>query len=204
MIEIDIAELVKGMREQIKAKGKEGGPWYFYSGYDNRQPFLTSIRRDLSLKLNLGFDDNMNQQLIPSMEDIKAPKSNDNPISQVYEDSVAYGGYFWAAHSKAYSQAISGKVHVVIPKDMPINMPYDSAKGSNWWSFEASELTRNPDIEEIQLTRVSKDPSAEWDSTLTPYPLEGSVTIWKKGDEPFGFPGDEHYELTRPAAPFDL
>ncbi|KAH7385229.1 hypothetical protein DE146DRAFT_635849 [Phaeosphaeria sp. MPI-PUGE-AT-0046c] len=59
--------------------------------------------------------------------------------------------YFWAAVSRAHAQAITGRAHVVIPKGGPINIPKDNGDGSVWWSFEAPDLSRNPETDSHHL-----------------------------------------------------
>lgn len=193
---IDVDEVANDMRQQIRVRGEEGGPWYFFDGLE-LETFLNDVRPILSRKLELK-DENGNDKLIPSLETAKKPKASDRFAMQ-HEDSPDFQAYFWNAYSKAYGQAVSGKTYVVIPKDRPINQPFEDAQGSWWWSFEAPELSRNPNVEEINIVRI--DPTMNLDGEL--YDLADPIPIWKAGDEPLGFRADIEFERAFPPEPFN-
>jgi hypothetical protein len=123
-------------------------------------------------------------------------------ISMPAFDGTPEWNYLWATYSKAYAQVVTGKAYVVIPEGRPINIPY-TEKGSMWWSFEAPELSRNPDVTEINY--ISVDPeSSTWnmDTGEQEYEMGPTKTIWRQGDAPLGFPGDPLFKEASPAEPW--
>ncbi|KAF1971958.1 hypothetical protein BU23DRAFT_645212 [Bimuria novae-zelandiae CBS 107.79] len=85
-------------------------------------------------------------QLMPSIGSamVHSPKTSANT------------NYFWGLQSKAYARAVSGTAFVAIPKNRPLNQPYeDRNRGSFLWSMEIPELTRNPKVDEIHLLEVN-------------------------------------------------
>jgi hypothetical protein len=198
--EIDVDAVVRDMLEQVRLQGLEGSSWYFFDGLEDMDIYLNTVRPILSKRLGFGTDDQGNQILIPSLQNIKKQKvTDDNAIR--YEDAAEFLIYFWNAYSKAYAQAVSGKAYVVIPKDRPINQPFEDKKGSWWWSFEVPELTRNPNVDEIYVVRI--DPTLTITLEGEVYDLDDPVLIWRKGDEPIGFPADIRYEAAFPSDPFN-
>jgi hypothetical protein len=198
---IDIVALKNDMINMMKEKQLEGGPWYFYSGLEDKNIFFNNVRPILSRKL--GLKDGENDKLIPSMEDLKRKFEED--ANALNFEAGDFSEYFWNAYSKAYAQAISGKAYVVIPEDMPLNQPFQKNYGSAWWSFEVPELTRNAGIEEIRLVRLDPTPNMDYaDGGVEMFDLIGDQLIWKRGDEPLGFPADEQYKAAKPGEAFNL
>jgi hypothetical protein len=184
----------------IHRKGLEGGPWFFYSGFEDKD-VVWQVQKDLSKQLGLKKIENGQEvdKVMPYLQDAIPPEGGD-------VDRTAFVGtenekFFWALYSKVFSDAITGKVYITIPKDQPINMPKSNNDGSVWWSFEAPALTRNPDITDI--TYVSVDTQLSMDLEGPMYDLGSEKVIWVKGDEPLGFPGDEHYLETKPKEPWN-
>lgn len=190
--EINIDTVVTAMKNEITQKGFQNDPFYFYSGFQNRDTAVGQVMNELAAKPEL------NGKRLHSMRDAK-PKILADDYAKKYEGTADFGEYFWASYSKAYGRAASGTVYVVIPGGKALNQPYDNA-GSNWWSFEAPELTRNPDVNEIILVKQDGGYNMDTDS----FDLGDPVSIWKKGDEPFGFQADEHNKVTRPDQAFNV
>jgi hypothetical protein len=66
------------------------------------------------------------------------------------------------------------------------------------------ELTRNPGVDSIVLMRGDERPSTSL-SDAQDYEFDGpSQTIWRRGDEPLGFPADEHFAYSRPRWPLNM
>lgn len=96
---------------------------------------------------------------------------------------------FWSVSSKAYAEITKGDVWVVLPKGAPVNKPYKDVKpgaGSNWWSYEVPILTRSENVERIiRIDRETDGLNSDNDKYTT------FGVIWKKGDQPWGFDGNE-------------
>jgi hypothetical protein len=166
-------------------KNREKGPWLFYSGMriedaESHKPYM-----EMKIGHEMGYIGDLLKQRLP-------------PFNEEYDRFTAANAqwYFWAANSKAFAQAIEGKVHAILPLDTPINQPYGD-KGSNWWSFELPELTRNDKVDSISVYFVD-DMHTDFIEALG----EAKV-IWQRGDAPLGYPGDERRHYARPTEPWN-
>jgi hypothetical protein len=164
-------------------QGVQKGPWFFYSGFKLDE--VDTWKGEVQIKLNtkIGY--------IRNLVDIRGPPYMEE-FQRFSSDNNQW--YFWAANSKAFSQAIEGKVYAVIPHDTSINQPYEN-QGSNWWSYELPELTRNDKVDSISVYYA--DPMDMGDA------LGEAKVIWQRGDAPIGFPGDERRHYTRPTEPWN-
>jgi hypothetical protein len=125
------------------------------------------------------------------------PKANADPDRVRLETNYADTKYFWSAPSRAYAQAVSGRVYIVIPKDQTINILKDNGDGSVWWTFEAPDLIRNPEV--VSITYVSVDPTMDTYVDITGglekpmYEFGDEKIIWTRGNPPLGPSGDDRY-----------
>ena len=181
--DIDIAAKTQEFKNIIKEKNLQDGLWYFYSGFEDKQKRF-DVQEDLEKRLH---------KKLPYIEDAMPVRGADK-VRNAFKGTTNEQ-YFWAAYSKAYAQAISGKIIIALPEDQPINMPKDNKDGTVWWSFEAPALTRNPDVTEISYVAVG---GLNLDLDGGRWEMAPEKVIWKKGDEPLGFPGDPHYMETKP------
>jgi hypothetical protein len=201
--DINIQERRDEFRSEIQ-QNYQNRPWFFFSGVsaDDASKWKNAV--DLKLRLPDDRKTGFIQDFVTTT----------NPHNQRYVqeyntyNAEGFGSYFWAANSKAFAQAVEGKVYALIPGDRAINQPYDG-QGSNWWSYELPELTRNPNIESITViradVRIDLDNVSQRPKTDVPLEFDGpNELVWTRGDEPIGFPGDEHFEYARPQWPLHL
>ncbi|KAF2867227.1 hypothetical protein BDV95DRAFT_598341 [Massariosphaeria phaeospora] len=185
---------------EAPANNNPVGGLYPASARNNQNQPATLMRKHKSLEIysrRMDFKTVSQEMGLPSdkritnIHDILQPNDVD-PVRQALAGTVNEG-YFWAASSKAYAQACRGKIYVAIPEGQPINGPRSNNDGSFWWSFEAPALTRNPDVTEVILRSVDLDQFA----------VAPDKVIWRQGDEPLGFPGDEFKKEVKPTEPWD-
>ncbi|KAH7413617.1 hypothetical protein DE146DRAFT_638192 [Phaeosphaeria sp. MPI-PUGE-AT-0046c] len=174
-------------------------PWFFFSGIDADS--APHWQQALNNRMNLPEKEGTGS--IQDFVNVRNPEiARYVPEYQAYK-AEGFDDYFWAANSKAFAQAVQGRIYVVIPGERAINQPYD-AKGSNWWSFEVPELTRNPNVQDIVLLRtddrVNMNEIPDDDFTFN----GPNQIIWQRGDNPLGFPADEHFGYSRPQWPFEV
>lgn len=186
---INVQEKVEWIRAMAAANGWQSGPWFFYSGFPKREESFHYM--DL-----LTVTDKTGKY--KSMDDIK-PDVYD-PDFHLYAGGP-HENYFWASYSKAYAQAVQGKIYVITPESEPINQPYGTEKGSMLWSFEMPELTRNPAVTDI--TWATAKTGSELEET-DPARVNPSRVIWNQGDEAIGFPGDPLYQEELPQEPLEI
>jgi len=195
---INLAETVARFQTRITNQGLTGGPWYFYSGFPDRDDGL-KVALPLSEREGVTRTtpawQGAQTKPMADMSDVMGPESADE-IRQAFS-KTADMNYFWGMYSKAYAQAITGKVYVVIPKGRPINTPYNN-KGSMWWSFEAPELSRSPGITEINYVAVTPDPQLDLETGKMDYEMGPNKVIWRQGDAPIGTQGDPLHEVDTP------
>lgn len=155
---IDVTAKVTLAKKMIKAQNLNGGPWFFYSGFAKEvkdvafeAQKILSNRLGVTRKIPTGETDT-NGNIVLDKEG--KPLTNDLPmpgIAQAFPtgsdpDRARFAdtpeeSYYWAAPSRAYSQAITGKVYVVIPAGRPVNKPKDNGDGSVWWRYVAIMIT---------------------------------------------------------------
>jgi hypothetical protein len=200
---------VSEYRTRIQQSKFPNGPWFFYSGFENKD-IVWDSHKTLSDRLGVA---RKQDEIIPEMnedekevtyympypEDTMAPANTDLERMKLTAAGSPDEKYFWAAVSRASTQAISGRVYIVIPEGRPINISKDNGDGPVWWSFEAPDLSRNPGVESI--TYVSVDPTRNMEGPPY-YDLDPDVMIWRQSDPSFGTPGDEHYKELAPAQPW--
>jgi hypothetical protein len=181
---------VKARKESLETsiqnlQGRENEPWLFYSGMD-----IGDVR---SLKPYVDTKIGQKTRYIADLIDERRPPYNEE-IGRFRAANEEW--YFWAANSKAFAQAVEGRVHAILPLDAPINQPYGD-KGSNWWSFELPELTRNDKVDSISVSSADL-----WDLNFDEAIGEAKI-IWQRGDAPLGYPGDERRHYARPTEPWN-
>jgi hypothetical protein len=196
---IDVVARRNEFQATINAGNLNRRPWFLYSGIEDRNIHLEYLR---SLKVKLGLEDGMS-----SMDDVLPLDTNQETPQAVkykaeYQDynSKKYTGaedYYWAANSKAYGQAIAGDIYVAIPGGKTVNQPYPN-KGSNWWTYELPELTRNPNVRSIKVSPVVYEDGTTYMEAEEYIHYGSEVEIWRQGDDPIGFPADELHKLQRP------
>jgi hypothetical protein len=188
--EIDVGQLATDLRQVIQAQNRQGGPFLFYSG--------TEGQAVLDFKKNMNLISPENNILY--IGDVM--RHEDITLQTKYEEDSEMSRYFWACYSRAYAQAVSGKVYVVMPSDRTINRP-SNPDPSIWWSYEAPDLSLNPDVTEIVARKFQ---SATYDSQDEVYKgWEDERVIFTQGDEPLGYVNvDSHfYEPTLPTDDWD-
>jgi hypothetical protein len=174
-------------------------PWFFYSGFVDRKR-APQFQLGLEHKLGLGNGMSSMNDVLPLVQDVKPGQTSYMTEYWDYEKKQEFhgaGDYYWAANSKAYGQAIAGDMYAVIPSGRSVNQPYPN-KGSNWWTYELPELTRNPNVNSITVAPMAEDMnfmSVDVDKALYFGP---PIQIWRQGDEPIGFPASEFHHLLRP------
>lgn len=176
---INIAERRSKFEAGIQElKDSKKGTWFFYSGFEFSE--VNTWKGEVQIKL--GHEVGYLRDLV---------KTEGPPYMEEFQRFTAGNSqwYFWAANSKAFAQAVQGKVYAVVPDGTAINQPY-SDHGSNWWSYELPELTRNEKVESVSV--FFADPMDAGDA------LGEAKVIWQRGDTPLGSPGDETREYARP------
>jgi len=198
---INVAARTTQFRQTITQDGLTGQPWFFYSGFDRQKKDYT-YKQNLEDRLQLGHGQ------MPSMDSVLSIRgSGANAIEyQAYQVrpgvDPARENYYWAVNSKAYAQAVEGRIYVVLPSGRGMNQPY-SDKGSNWWTFEVPELTRNPRVDSITVMPVKEDTSTLYIEEADAFHLGEETIIWRRGDDPIGFPANELDPLQRPNEPWE-
>jgi hypothetical protein len=199
---IDVAAKAAEFRTRIQTAGIQNGPWFFYSGFADkniRDETHDALGNRLKATRVVGMDENGRPitKPMPALGDAMAAENADPDRLRLVGTPNA--PYFWAAVSRAYSQAVSGKVYIVAPVGRPINIPKDNGDGSVWWSFEAPDLSRNPDVDSITYVSVDLEPTMSDNPNDPIYELGPDKVIWSRGDPPLGTPGDERHMETAPA-----
>ncbi|KAH7079654.1 hypothetical protein FB567DRAFT_533066 [Paraphoma chrysanthemicola] len=195
---LDVQQRKATFDAAIIANNLQSKPWFFYSGFNFDDIEKWKVPVDKKVNEKTGQKPAFMRDLVDTE---KSP--GDRTEYSVYRDA-GIDWYYWAVNSKAFAQAVRGDIFVIIPADRAVNQPYDG-QGSNWWSFELPELTRNPNVNSITVIHgddrinMDTDPDAKQTYEITG-PLE---TIWRRNDPPMGTPGDEHYQYTRPQWPFE-
>jgi hypothetical protein len=196
--DINIQARAAEFRQEMQ-QNWQNRPWFFFSGIDARsaRKWQEALNKRLNRPGNQGagsIQDFVNIQDLNNQRYV--------PEYTVYKQE-GFDDYFWAANSKAFAQAVQGRIYVVIPGERAINQPYDE-QGSNWWSYEVPELTRNPNVQDIVLLRTDERVNIGV-NTDEDYTFDGpNQIIWQRGDDPFGFPADEHFGYSRPQWPFEV
>lgn len=200
---IDVNARKQEFENIIRDKNLQNRPWFFYSGigYEEQLKYKDAVH------YKLGFTDgdkDTNKENDPvvymgNIIDLKPGSSSTFGYAK-YEGNTRAEKYFWAANSKAYSQAVRGNIYVTIPGGRAVNQPY-SNKGSNWWSYELPELTRNPHVTSITVmpTKEITALSLRESDDVVFGPTE---VIWRQGDDPIGYPADEQKEVKLPEEPW--
>ncbi|KAI4700833.1 hypothetical protein J4E81_003797 [Alternaria sp. BMP 2799] len=188
---INVATRANQFRQTITQDGLTGQPWFFYSGLDRKKKD-SIYKRNLEDRLQLGHG------TMPSMNNV-LPNAGGGEYAIEYNafQTLSSLDYYWAANSKAYAQAVEGRVYVVLPSGHGVNQPYPD-KGSNWWTFEVPDLTRNARVDSITVVPVKEDTSNVYMEPAEAYHLGEENVIWRRGDEPIGFPASELHQLQRP------
>ncbi|KAH7397369.1 hypothetical protein BKA66DRAFT_437933 [Pyrenochaeta sp. MPI-SDFR-AT-0127] len=198
VLRIDVDARRKEFEEIMGGVNPDNVPWFFYSGvgFDRQEDYKNSLavfsglaksREKKEIEKAMAYMGN-----VVKIE----PQDRYGPEFAKYRGGGRAEKYFWAANSKAYAQAVRGHIYVTIPGGRPINQPYAN-KGSNWWSYEVPELTRNPNVESITVFPTRERIAMSFDEWEDVKVGEG-VRIWTRGDEPIGYPGDEHKEVKLP------
>jgi hypothetical protein len=131
--DINLQERRDAFRAEIQ-QSYQNRPWFFFSGVDTRD--AEKWKDALDDKLQLG---NQKTGFIKDFVDVQNPNNQRYLAEYTTYKAQGFDDYFWAANSKAFAQAVQGRVYVMIPGDRAINQPYDH-KGSNWWSYELQSL----------------------------------------------------------------
>jgi hypothetical protein len=197
---IDVDERSKEFQSTIINKRLAGGPWYLYtgSGYEHKARML--YKDALEHKLGLGVNRKM-----PYMNDL-LPITGDGKYRQEYDIYRIHADarnekYYWGANSKAYGKAIDGDVYCVIPEGQSVNQPYLD-RGSNWWTYELPELTRNPKVNSITVVPFNVDTGSVYIEPREAVHFGEEIRIWTRNDEPIGYPASEYHMYTRPEEPW--
>ena len=195
---INVAARVNEFRGTITRDRLSGKPWMFYSGLDRSENPL--FKKALEVKI-----DETDMPFMGSVLPVEKPGD------AYYLDNMKYKAsgftrneeYYWAVNSKAYAQAVEGKIYAVIKSGTSVNQPYPG-KGSNWWTFELPELTRNARVDSITVVPINRDERRPLDEPeYTRYVLGEEKVIWRRGDEPIGFPADELHGIERPGVSWE-
>lgn len=104
------------MRKMVKDLELEG-PWLFYSGFDDRRKDSEIISEKLAKRLGLK---NREGEGAEYMDGEDAVHNIDDVRIKDYEDTPPEN-YYWGVYSRAYAQAVTGKIYVAIPKGKGIN-----------------------------------------------------------------------------------
>lgn len=187
---IDLNAKVAEFKKTIGLKGITEGPWYFYSGFEDRRKAY-----ELAMPVSKNVAKTTSRWGLLSIAEVMPPAEDDLMLQRVK------GGpdedYFWASNSIAYSQAIQGKVYIAIPQGRAINQPYEK-KGSMLWTFEIPDLTRNPYITEIISVEIKDEKDEKGKKVELEDRIGDQKVIWKQWDEPLGTIADPLYKETRP------
>jgi hypothetical protein len=192
---IHVATRANEFRGTITQKGLAGRPWCFYSGLNRGD--IDDFREALGRKIG--------EANMPAMGSVLPIDVGQRYYTDytIYKGDVPSEKYFWAANSKAYAQAVEGKIYAVIEAGRSVNQPYPD-KGSNWWTFEVPELTRNTRVDSITVISMKKDTSVvQYIDPPEAFYMGAERVIWRRGDEPIGFPADELHQLERPGEPWE-
>ncbi|KAI4945664.1 hypothetical protein J4E91_008007 [Alternaria rosae] len=191
------AARLNDFRGTIAQKGLTGKPWMFYSGLDDRSESYI-FKETLEVKTG--------QTDIPYMENLLPLRNPQDRYFQEYDTYKSAGErhveYYFAANSKAYAQAVDGDIYALIKSGTSVNQPYPG-KGSNWWTFEVPELTRNARVNSITVVPVNRDDRLPLGEDYERFELGDEKVIWRRGDEPIGFPADELHGIERPSEPWE-
>lgn len=194
---VNVAARSNDFRGTIAQKGLTGKPWMFYSGLDDRSESYI-FKKTLEVKTG--------QTDIPYMENLLPLRNPQDRYFQEYNTYRSAGErhveYFFAANSKAYAQAVDGDIYALIKSGTSVNQPYPG-KGSNWWTFEVPELTRNARVNSITVVPINRDDRLPLGEDYERFELGDEKVIWRRGDEPIGFPADELHGIERPGEPWE-
>jgi hypothetical protein len=179
-IKLDVNVLRAKIREQ-KLKFASDTDWIFWSGFQDQEWIEAFIKNNPYTKMG---DKTKYLGDVLSNDMVKEFRQ---PMIDAGKDWK-----FWSYFSKAYAQEVGGDVYLIIPQSRPLNKPYADGKGSNFWSFELPDLTRNGDVNKI--TRIYKGN----DGNLAGQPY----TIWNKpwGGH-YGDPGNPDVPATQQTGP---
>ncbi|RYN44439.1 hypothetical protein AA0114_g10034 [Alternaria tenuissima] len=195
---IEVATRHDEFKQTITANGLTGKPWFFYSGLKRDDIFR--FKGSLEHKLGIGY------KQMPYMGNV-LPTDSGGKYEMDKRKYTASGEkaneeYYWGVNSKAYAEAGEGRVYVMLPSSRSVNQPYPD-QGSNLWTYEVPELTRNSRVESITVVPMKEQPDTFVTDTFQGQYVTGpEQVIWRSGDEPIGFPASELYHLQRPDEPW--